>query len=103
LSKGRLRFAVDTGGTFTDLVVAEPGGSLSLHKTATVPSDPVAGVINSLGAAAEAGGETLAEYLARGDMLVHGTTHAINAIVTGSTARTASLRRARQAVSQPNG
>jgi hypothetical protein len=30
-------------------------------------------------------------YLARGDILVHGTTHAINAIVTGSTARTAFL------------
>ena len=24
MSRGRLRFAVDTGGTFTDLVVAEP-------------------------------------------------------------------------------
>ena len=91
MSGGRLRFAVDTGGTFTDLVVAEPDGSLSLHKTATVASDPVAGVINSLAAAAEAGGKSLADYLARGDILVHGTTHAINAIVTGSTARTAFL------------
>ncbi|MEO8667166.1 MAG: hydantoinase/oxoprolinase family protein [Bauldia sp.] len=86
-----LRFAVDTGGTFTDLVVAELDGGLSLHKTATVPSDPVAGVINSLAAAAEASGEALADYLARGTLLVHGTTHAINAIVTGSTARTAFL------------
>ena len=91
LNLGRLRFAIDTGGTFTDLVVGEPDGSLSLHKTATVPSDPVAGVIGSLAAAAEATGETLAKYLARGDLLVHGTTHAINAIVTGSTARTAFL------------
>ena len=91
LERGRLRFAVATGGTFTDLVVAEPDGSLSLHKTATVPADPVAGVINSLAAAAEAEGETLSAYLARGDILVHGTTHAINAIVTGSTARTAFL------------
>jgi N-methylhydantoinase A len=56
-----------------------------------VPSDPVAGVINSLAVAAEAAGETLTEYLARGEILVHGTTHAINAIVTGSTARTAFL------------
>ena len=91
MNVGRLRFAIDTGGTFTDLVVGEPDGSLSLHKTATVPSDPVAGVIGSLAAAAEAAGETLAKYLARGDLLVHGTTHAINAIVTGSTARTAFL------------
>jgi N-methylhydantoinase A len=91
LNEGGLRFAVDTGGTFTDLVVGEPDGGLSLYKTATVPSDPVAGVINSLAAAAEAAGEALTEYLARGEILVHGTTHAINAIVTGSTARTAFL------------
>lgn len=91
MSGNRLRFAVDTGGTFTDLIVGEPDGNLSLHKTATVPSDPVAGVINSLAAAADAAGERLEDYLARGDILVHGTTHAINAILTGSTARTAFL------------
>lgn len=91
MSAERLHFAVDTGGTFTDLVVGEPDGTLSLHKTATVPSDPVAGVINALAAAAEASGDKLADYLARGDILIHGTTHAINAIITGSTARTAFL------------
>jgi N-methylhydantoinase A len=91
LGGGRLRFAVDTGGTFTDLVVGEGDGSISLFKTATVPSDPVAGVIAALAAAAAAAREPLADYLARGDVLVHGTTHAINAIVTGSTARTAFL------------
>jgi len=84
-----LRFAVDTGGTFTDLVVAEDDGRLSLHKASTTPADPVAGVIDSLRSAADVGGEPLASYLARGEILVHGTTHAINAIVTGSTARTA--------------
>ena len=88
---GSLRFAVDTGGTFTDLVVAEPDGGLSLHKAATTPDDPVAGVVDALAVAAEAAGETLGAYLARGEILVHGTTHAINAIVTGSTARTAFL------------
>jgi N-methylhydantoinase A len=91
LNGRRLRFAVDTGGTFTDLVVAEPDGSLSLHKTPTVPSDPVQGVLDALAAAATAAGETLSAYLGRGELLVHGTTHAINAIVTGTTARTAFL------------
>ena len=91
LSRGNLRFAVDTGGTFTDLVVAEPGGSLTMFKTATIPADPVAGVIDALTVAADAAGESLSAYLARGDILVHGTTHAINAIVTASTARTAFL------------
>ena len=84
---------MDTGGTFTDLVVAEPDGSLGLHKTATVPSDPVQGVLDALGVAAAATGQPLSVYLARGDSLVHGTTHAVNAIITGATARTGSLFR----------
>lgn len=86
-----LRFAVDTGGTFTDLVVAAENGVLTMHKASTTPADPVAGVIDSLRLAAESVSETLADYLGRGEMLVHGTTHAINAIVTGATARTAFL------------
>lgn len=84
-----LRFAVDTGGTFTDLMVSDGDGVLSMYKASTTPSDPVAGVIDSLRLAADAAQTGLAEYLSRGEMLVHGTTHAINAIVTGSTARTA--------------
>jgi N-methylhydantoinase A len=86
-----LRFAVDTGGTFTDLMVATEEGVLSMYKASTTPSDPVAGVIDSLRIAAEAVGEDLNVFLGRGEILVHGTTHAINAIVTGSTARTAFL------------
>lgn len=86
-----LRFAVDTGGTFTDLVVAAEDGVLTMHKASTTPADPVAGVIDSLRMAAETASEPLDVYLGRGEMLVHGTTHAINAIVTGATARTAFL------------
>ncbi len=86
-----LRFAIDTGGTFTDLMVATDDGGLSMHKVSTTPSDPVAGVIESLRVAAEAAGEDVRDFLGRGEMLIHGTTHAINAIVTGSTARTAFL------------
>ena len=84
-----LRFAVDTGGTFTDLMVSSDDGLLSMHKASTTPKDPVKGVIDSLTLAAAAAQQSLADYLARGELLVHGTTHAINAIVTGSTARTA--------------
>jgi N-methylhydantoinase A len=86
-----LRFAVDTGGTFTDLMVSSDEGTLSMHKASTTPKDPVKGVIDSLELAAEESKQSLSDYLARGELLVHGTTHAINAIVTGSTARTAFL------------
>ena len=84
-----LRFAIDTGGTFTDLMVSSDAGVLSMHKASTTPKDPVAGVLDSLRMAAEASKESLQSFLARGELLMHGTTHAINAIVTGSTARTA--------------
>lgn len=87
----RLRFAVDTGGTFTDLVVADSLNRIAIFKASTTPSDPVSGVIDALRLAADEIGETLGSYLSRGELLVHGTTHAINAIVTGRTARTAFL------------
>lgn len=91
MTSERLRFAVDTGGTFTDLIVADERGTMQLFKSSTTPSDPAAGIVNVLKVAADAAGQPLDQYLKRGDFLVHGTTHAINAIITGNTARTAFL------------
>lgn len=84
-----MRLATDTGGTFTDLVVEDDDGSITLYKAPTVPSDPVAGVLDVLAVAAEARNLSLAELLGRSDTFIHGTTHAINAIITGKAARTA--------------
>jgi N-methylhydantoinase A len=86
-----MRFAVDTGGTFTDLVVEDDNGRLRMFKAQTTPHDPIIGVLDSLQVAADATGLARAELLGRGSMLIHGTTRAINAIVTGNTARTALL------------
>ncbi|MDP7343770.1 MAG: hydantoinase/oxoprolinase N-terminal domain-containing protein, partial [Alphaproteobacteria bacterium] len=86
-----MRFAVDTGGTFTDLVVEGDSGEVRMYKAATTPTDPIKGVLDTLDAAAADYGLTRPDLLAKGDMLIHGTTHAINAIVTGNTARTAFL------------
>ena len=86
-----MRFAVDTGGTFTDLIVEDGDGGLHMFKAATTPDDPIRGVINSLENAAAGLGTDLASLLGQGELFIHGTTHAINAIVTGSTAKTAFL------------
>jgi N-methylhydantoinase A len=86
-----MRFVVDTGGTFTDLVLEEDDGSHRLFKAETTPLDAVAGVLDSLQIAADAYGVSLSALLARGTMLIHGTTRAINAITTGATAKTALL------------
>ena len=86
-----MRFACDTGGTFTDLIVEDEALGLRMYKAATTPHDPVQGVLNAFRLAADDKDLSLAELLGRGDMLIHGTTHAINAIITGSTAKTAFL------------
>jgi N-methylhydantoinase A len=83
-----LRFAVDTGGTFTDLVVEDDEGALHLFKSPTTPDDPVRGVLDVLAVATAALGDGL---IGRGSVFVHGTTRAINAVLTGTTARTAFL------------
>lgn len=85
-----LRFAVDTGGTFTDLVI-EDGDRLRLFKAPTTPADPVDGVLDVLAIAAEAFGCSRRTLLGRGELFVHGTTTATNAVITGRTARTAFL------------
>lgn len=86
-----MRFAVDTGGTFTDLVIEDQDGSLWMYKAPTTPDDPVQGVLDVLETAASARGTTCEALLSQGDLFIHGTTRAINAIVTGQTARTALL------------
>ena len=89
---GRLRFAVDTGGTFTDLIVRR-GRRQPRHAQGADRRRPIRSRRDrrACGSPREQAGEPLADYLGRGDVLVHGTTHAINAIVTGRTARTAFL------------
>jgi N-methylhydantoinase A len=86
-----MRLACDTGGTFTDLILEEEDGVLRLYKSPTTPEDPIKGVLNALRLAAADKQLPLAEFLARCDLFIHGTTHAINAIITGKTARTAFL------------
>ena len=85
------RYAIDTGGTFTDLIVENASGELSFFKSPTTPDDPVKGVLNVLAVAAETDNKTLSEFLSDGATLLHGTTRALNAVLSGKTARTAFL------------
>lgn len=86
-----MRFAVDTGGTFTDLVIEAASGELSVVKSPTVPDDPVQGILDVFQVAADERSVSRTELLQAGSTLVHGTTRALNAILTGATARTAFL------------
>ncbi len=75
--------AVDTGGTFTDMVVLDQDtGALSVTKLPSTPSDPGQAILDGL---AEVFGDSVspAEVLS----LSHGTTVGTNALLTGSGAR----------------
>ena len=87
----KFRIAVDTGGTFTDIVVADASGALSLGKAPSTPERSSGGVIEGLKDAARNMSLDLAELIAGADVLIYGTTWATNAIITGATAKTAIL------------
>ena len=91
MPENQFRLAADTGGTFTDLVVDEVGGAPRFYKRSTTPSEPVIGVFDTLKAGAEDLGISVNNLLERSDLFVFGTTRATNAIVTGTTAKTALL------------
>ena len=78
---------VDTGGTFTDVVVAEPDGRLAVGKALSTPERVEDGVFAALEEAAGGLGQNLAELLAGTDVLAHGTTVGLNALLTGTGAR----------------
>ena len=86
-----MRIAVDTGGTFTDLIVENDDGRLNLFKSPTTPHDPATGIFAALESAGRQLQVTVDSLLACSDTFIHATTRAINAVLTGTTARTAFL------------
>ncbi len=85
------RISVDTGGTFTDMVVLDQDGEFHVGKALTTPDRISEGMFNALEVVAEHFGTTPKDMLAATDLVIYGTTRATNAIVTKQTARTAFL------------
>ncbi|HKP18525.1 MAG TPA: hydantoinase/oxoprolinase family protein [Gaiellaceae bacterium] len=85
------RIAVDTGGTFSDVVLLDEDGELSLMKAPTTPDRMFDGISEALRLTGDERGLSLDELLGQTDVFVYGTTAATNAIITGRTARTAFL------------
>lgn len=78
--------AVDVGGTFTDAVAFGEGSAPRFAKVASTPADPAAGLIDALRELVDAGVPADGVRL-----IVHGTTVATNALITGRTARVVML------------
>ena len=87
----KFRIAIDTGGTFTDVVVADESGELTLGKAPSTPERSSGGVIDGLRDAARNMSLDLAGLIAGTEVLIYGTTWATNAIITCNTAKTAIL------------
>jgi N-methylhydantoinase A len=75
---------VDAGGTFTDSVVATGDGHLAVGKALSTPGALAEGVLASLSDAADRLGVTVEAMLAGTDVLAHGTTVGLNALLTGT-------------------
>src|SRR5919206_2111946 len=77
-----LRLAVDTGGTFTDLVAQEStSGALRIYKVPSTPSDPSQAVLEALRRARADADRDSVEFF------VHGTTVGTNALLEEKGAR----------------
>lgn len=91
-SKSRMyRACIDIGGTFTDCLILDSRGSLRAFKVPSTPQDPSIGLLNSLEVAAKGYQQKPNEFLRQLDLIVHGSTLATNALLTGRGAKVALL------------
>lgn len=85
------RISVDTGGTFTDVVVTDSDGRFTIGKALTDRSRAFASIEAGLAVAAEQLGLPAPDLLADTSMFLYGTTRGTNGIVERKIARTALL------------
>src|SRR3990170_3005298 len=81
------RISVDTGGTFTDVVAADPEGRLRIGKALTSRERAFDGIREGLAQIAPELRLTVEELLAQAAVLTYGTTRGTNVIVEEKTAR----------------
>ncbi len=91
MNTGRIRVAIDTGGTFTDLVLFETEtGRMVFHKIASTPDDPGRSLVRGIQEVVEqarVGDGSTVEI----ELLVHGTTVATNTVLQRRGARAAMI------------
>ncbi len=75
------KVGIDVGGTFTDLILERPDGTLHMDKTFTTPRELTQGVMNGLEALAKHERLSTRQFLSQVDLLIHGTTTCDNTMV----------------------
>lgn len=81
------RVGIDIGGTFTDFVLIDAAGAITLYKRLTTPHDPAVGALDGFLALLAQQRLVPSDV----DILVHGTTLVTNAIIEARGAHTALL------------
>ena len=83
------KVAVDIGGTFTDCVVLDGEGEITISKAPTTADDPSIGVFDALTLGCNKIGLTVDEVFSSCEVFIHGCTIATNAIIERTGAKTA--------------
>lgn len=81
-AREKLVVGIDTGGTFTDIVVLHPDGQITINKSPTTPKNFSQGVLDAVAIAASSLDLSTRDFLERTSMFKHGTTVATNALIT---------------------
>ena len=79
---------VDIGGTFTDCVLVDDGGTITLAKVPSTPQDFSQGFLDAIAAAAAQRGLGPSEVFSQIELLLHGTTVGTNVLVQMRGAKT---------------
>jgi len=87
------RIGIDVGGTFTDFILTRDDAPPLLHKVLSTPADPSIAVVTGLAEIAAMVDPTrgVESFAASIETIVHGTTVATNATLTGTGAKSALL------------
>ncbi|NKC02233.1 MAG: hydantoinase/oxoprolinase family protein [Pseudomonadales bacterium] len=85
------RIGIDAGGTFTDFVAIGADGLLTVYKTPSNPDDPVVALLNGLSGLANNLGMQTEDFIKQIDVLLHGSTVALNTLIQRRGAKTALL------------
>ena len=85
------RMGVDIGGTFVDFALWDSDGEMAVYKVPAEPGDLAGSIMRGIAQLAEQRGADVGTFLRATTLLVHGTTVATNAVLTGRGSRTALL------------
>ena len=85
------RMGVDIGGTFVDFALWDSDGEMAVYKVPAEPADLAGSIMRGIAQLAEQRGADVGTVLGATSLLVHGTTIATNAVLTGGGSRTGLL------------